>query len=58
LKIKRLEIDARTTPYVLSKGIDEAVKKLVRAMKNDMIDNRANLTGYTITLERTEDVPE
>ena len=52
MKIKTIELKTNTTPYVLSKGIDHALKELTRALKDDLLANRANLTDYVITLER------
>ena len=58
MRVKTLNIDATVTPYVLSRGIDVAIRKLVAALKQDMLENRASLSGYKIVLERTENVPK
>lgn len=50
--VKTLELNTDETPYALSKGIDVMMKKLLRALKDDMLENRRDLTGYVITLER------
>lgn len=54
MKILTLDLDPQVTPYTLSKGIDIAVKKLVRTLKEDMLRSRGQLTSYTITLERAD----
>ena len=50
--VKTFELNTNETPYALSKGIDVMMRKLLRALKDDMLENRTDLTGYVITLER------
>ena len=57
-KISELELDTSGTPYGISKGIDHLMRLLLRDLKADMLENRADLSNYVITLERKPNVSE